>query len=152
MSFLIGCSFTFETGLVDAGVPLRHLEQKHNVSMYRTNSECRAAGRLNGPLVVSMRPIPSALVPLAVQTTARMPDVHGVPVHVGAPDALGISDLARPDFGDPVTAQPGDVPVFWACGVTPQAAVMSSRPPFAITHSPGHMFITDVADTEYRQP
>lgn len=152
VSFLIGCSFSFETVLTDAGVPLRHLEQDRNVSMYRTGRPCRAAGRLSGPLVVSMRPVPGALVPLAVQATARMPEVHGAPVHVGSPQALGIDDLGRPDFGDAVRAEEGDVPVFWACGVTPQAALMRSRPPFAITHSPGHMFITDAADSEYRQP
>jgi uncharacterized protein YcsI (UPF0317 family) len=152
VTFLIGCSFSFETGLVDAGVPLRHVEQGRNVSMYRTNRPCRPAGRLSGPLVVSMRPVPAAMVPLAVQVTARMPDVHGAPVHVGSPGALGIEDLDRPDFGDAVVAGPDDVPVFWACGVTPQAALMASRPPFAVTHAPGHMFITDVADGEYRQP
>jgi len=152
VSFLIGCSFSFETGLVDAGVPLRHVEQGRNVSMYRTDRPCRSAGRLSGPLVVSMRPVPASMVPLAVQVTARMPEVHGAPVHVGAPEALGIGDLAKPDFGDPVEMQDGDVPMFWACGVTPQAALMASRPPFAITHAPGHMFITDVADVEYRQP
>jgi uncharacterized protein YcsI (UPF0317 family) len=152
VSFLVGCSFSFETGLVEAGVPLRHVEQGGNVSMYRTDRACRPAGRLSGPLVVSMRPVPASLVPLAVQVSARMPDVHGAPVHVGAPQALGITDLGRPDFGDPVELRDGDVPVFWACGVTPQAALMASRPPFAITHAPGHMFVTDVADAEYRRP
>ncbi|HEX2177323.1 MAG TPA: putative hydro-lyase [Nocardioidaceae bacterium] len=152
VSFLIGCSFSFETALLEAGVPLRHVEQGRNVSMYRTSRECRPAGRLSGPLVVSMRPVPAALVPLAVQATARMPEVHGAPLHVGAPAALGIEDLARPDFGEAVRPEEGDVPVFWACGVTPQAALMASRPPFALTHAPGHMFITDAADTEYRQP
>lgn len=152
VSFLIGCSFSFETVLLDAGVPLRHLEQGRNVSMYRTNRECRPAGRLRGPLVVSMRPVPASLVPLAVQATARMPDVHGAPVHVGSPEDLVIDDLDRPDFGDRVRAEDGDVPVFWACGVTPQAALMASRPPFALTHSPGHMFITDAADVDYQQP
>ena len=152
VSFLIGCSFSFETALLDAGVPVRNIEQDRNVSMYRTNIECRPAGRLSGPLVVSMRPVPAAQVVTAVQVTARMPGVHGAPVHVGAPESLGIADLAQPDFGDPVEAQPGDVPVFWACGVTPQAALMASRPPFAITHAPGFMFVTDVPDAVYRQP
>jgi uncharacterized protein YcsI (UPF0317 family) len=152
VSFLIGCSFSFETGLVEAGVPLRHLEQGRNVSMYRTDRACRPAGRLSGPLVVSMRPVPASLVPLAVQVSARMPDVHGAPVHVGAPQALGIADMGQPEFGDPVEPCADDVPVFWACGVTPQAALMASRPPFAITHAPGHMFVTDVADAEYRLP
>jgi uncharacterized protein YcsI (UPF0317 family) len=152
VAFLIGCSFSFETALMDAGVPIRNVEQGRNVSMYRTSVPCRPAGRLSGPLVVSMRPVPAALVPTAVQVTARMPQVHGAPVHVGAPDALGIGDLAAPDYGDPVEAAPGDVPVFWACGVTPQAAVLASRPPLAITHAPGHMFVTDVPDAVYRLP
>ncbi len=152
VAFLIGCSFSFETALLDAGVPVRNIEQGRNVSMYRTNRPCRPAGRLSGPLVVSMRPVPGELVPGAVQITGRMPQVHGAPVHVGAPASLGIADLGRPDFGDPVEAADGDVPVFWACGVTPQAALMASRPPFAITHAPGHMFISDVPDAAYRQP
>jgi uncharacterized protein YcsI (UPF0317 family) len=152
VSFLIGCSFTFETALVEAGVPLRHVQQARNVPMYRTGRPCRPAGRLGGPLVVSMRPVPPSLVSVAVQATARMPQAHGAPVHVGTPEALGIADLDRPDFGDPVRPEAGDVPVFWACGVTPQAALMASRPPFAITHAPGHMFVTDAADAGYRQP
>jgi uncharacterized protein YcsI (UPF0317 family) len=152
VTFLIGCSFSFETALMDAGVPVRNIEQGRNVSMYRTGLECRPAGRLSGPLVVSMRPIPAAQVVTAVQVTARMPEVHGAPVHVGAPEALGITDLSTPDYGEPVEARDGDVPVFWACGVTPQAALMASRPPFAITHAPGHMFITDVPDSVFRQP
>lgn len=151
VAFLIGCSFSFETALLDAGVPVRNIEQGRNVSMYRTDRACRPAGRLSGPLVVSMRPVPGHLVATAVQVTARMPQVHGAPVHVGSPAALGIADLARPDFGDPVELADGDVPVFWACGVTPQAALMASRPPFAITHAPGHMFVTDVPDAVYRQ-
>lgn len=152
VAFLVGCSFTFETALLDAGVPVRNLEQGRNVSMYRTNRPCRPAGRLSGPLVVSMRPVPGELVPTAVQVTARMPQVHGAPVHVGALASLGIADLDAPDFGDPVRAADGDVPVFWACGVTPQAALMASRPPFAITHAPGHMFVTDVPDAAHRRP
>jgi uncharacterized protein YcsI (UPF0317 family) len=151
VAFLIGCSFSFETALLDAGVPVRNIEQGRNVSMYRTNRPCRPAGRLSGPLVVSMRPVPAELVATAVQVTARMPQVHGAPVHVGTPSSLGIADLGCPDFGDPVEAAEGDVPVFWACGVTPQAALMASRPPFAITHAPGHMFVTDVPDAAYRQ-
>jgi uncharacterized protein YcsI (UPF0317 family) len=148
--FLIGCSFTFETELVRAGVPLRHVEQGRNVAMYVTRRECRSAGRLHGPMVVSMRPIPAELVDRASRASALMPAVHGAPVHVGDPGELGIAALSEPDFGDRIDAQPGDVPVFWACGVTPQAVLMTSRPPFAITHAPGHMFITDVRDAEYR--
>lgn len=151
VTFLIGCSFSFEGALIDAGVPLRNIEQGRNVSMYRTNVECRPAGRLTGPLVVSMRPVPAAQVVTAVQVTARMPLVHGAPVQVGSSATLGIPDLSSPDFGDPVDIQDGDVPMFWACGVTPQAALMASKPPFAITHAPGFMFITDVPDSHYRQ-
>jgi uncharacterized protein YcsI (UPF0317 family) len=152
VTFLIGCSFSFETALLEAGVPVRNLEQGRNVSMFSTRVQCRPAGRLNGPLVVSMRPVPAALVATAVQVTGRMPQVHGAPVHVGSPEELGIADVAQPDFGEPVEFEPGDVPVFWACGVTPQAALMASRPPFAITHAPGHMFVTDVPDSAYRMP
>jgi uncharacterized protein YcsI (UPF0317 family) len=150
VTFLIGCSFSFERALMDAGVPVRNIEQDRNVSMYRTNVDCRPAGRLSGPLVVSMRPVPAPLVVAAVQVTGRMPDVHGAPVHVGSPSSLGIDDLSRPDFGDPLEIAEDDVPVFWACGVTPQAALMASKPPFAITHAPGHMFVTDVPDSVYR--
>jgi uncharacterized protein YcsI (UPF0317 family) len=152
VTFLIGCSFSFETALMDAGVPVRNIEQGRNVSMYRTNVDCRPAGRLSGPLVVSMRPVPASQVVTAVLVTSRMPQVHGAPVHVGSPETLGIPDLSTPDFGNPVGAHDGDVPVFWACGVTPQAALMASKPPFAITHAPGHMFVTDVPDAVYRQP
>ncbi|WP_049570710.1 putative hydro-lyase [Streptomyces sp. SBT349] len=150
VTFLIGCSFTFETALAEAGVPLRHTEQGRNVPMYVTNRACRPAGRLSGPLVVSMRPVPAPLVARARRVSATMPAVHGGPVHSGSPLGLGIHDLSRPEFGEPVTFEPGDVPVFWACGVTVQAALMASRPPFAITHAPGYMFITDAADKEYR--
>jgi uncharacterized protein YcsI (UPF0317 family) len=144
VSFLIGCSFSFEEPLAAAGVPLRHVECGVNVPMYRTNRPTAPAGRFHGPLVVSMRPIPAALVPLAVQITGRYEQVHGAPVHVGEPGALGIADLARPDFGDPVELRPGELPVFWACGVTPQAAALASKLPFCITHAPGHMFVTDL--------
>jgi uncharacterized protein YcsI (UPF0317 family) len=149
VAFLIGCSFSFESALRAAGVPLRHVEEGRNVPMYVTSRQCRPAGRLGGPMVVSMRPIPADLIATAVRVTARMPDVHGAPIHIGDPEALGIVDLDRPDFGDAVTVRPGEVPVFWGCGVTPQAAIMESRPPYAITHAPGHMFITDVPDTAY---
>nr|WP_214406061.1 putative hydro-lyase [Pseudonocardia lacus] len=150
VGFLIGCSFTFERALVAAGVPVRHVEQGVNVPMYRTNRRCRPAGCVGGPLVVSMRPVPRALVRTAVRVTAAYPAVHGAPVHVGDPAELGIADLDSPDYGDPVRLEPGDVPVFWACGVTPQAAVVESRPPLAIAHAPGHMLITDVRDDDYR--
>ncbi|MFC4786411.1 putative hydro-lyase [Nocardioides sp. MAHUQ-72] len=152
VAFLLGCSFTFETALLEAGVPVRHLETGSNVPMYRTNRPCLDAGSLSGPLVVSMRPVPAELVSVAVRVTARYPAVHGAPVQVGDPGALGIADLDAPDFGDPVPIRPGEVPVFWACGVTPQAAVMASRPAFAIGHAPGHMAITDARDSAFQVP
>lgn len=150
VTFLIGCSFTFESLLVKEEIPLRHVEQGKNVSMYVTDIPCRPAGRLHGPMVVSMRYINADLVEKAVQVTGRMPAVHGAPVHIGNPEAIGIRDLDRPDYGDAVTPQKDDVPVFWACGVTPQAALMESKPPFAITHAPGYMLITDAADSDYQ--
>lgn len=146
VAFLIGCSFTFEKPLIDAGLPIRHIECGCNVPMYRTNRLCVPAGRFSGPMVVSMRPIPAHLVPKAVTVTARYPAVHGAPVHIGAPEALGIADINRPDWGDAVPIHPGEVPVFWACGVTPQAVAIQSKPAFMITHAPGHMFITGVLD------
>ena len=149
VAFLIGCSFTFEAALLEAGVPVRHVEQGVNVPMYRTSRRCRSAGAIGGPRVVSMRPVPAAQVADAVRVTARYPAVHGAPVHVGDPAALGIEDLSRPDYGDAVDVRPGEVPVFWACGVTPQAAVVESRPPLAIAHAPGHMLVTDARDSSY---
>lgn len=150
VTFLIGCSFTFEGALMAAGIPVAHVDQGCNVPMFLTDHDCRPAGRMSGRLVVSMRPIPADRVAEAAMISGRTPAVHGAPVHVGAPEALGIADLQRPDFGDPVPVGPGQVPVFWACGVTPQAAVMASRPPFAITHAPGHMFVTDVPETRWQ--
>ncbi|EKA61495.1 hypothetical protein B277_07256 [Janibacter hoylei PVAS-1] len=152
VAFLIGCSFTFEAALLEAGAPVRHIETGNNVPMYRTNRPCRSAGSIGGPLVVSMRPMPAEQVATAVRVTSRYPAVHGAPVHIGDPAALGIRDLAAPDFGDPVPVHEGEVPVFWACGVTPQAAIMESRPPFAIGHAPGMMAITDALDSDYLVP
>ncbi|GGS99069.1 putative hydro-lyase [Streptomyces griseoviridis] len=150
VTFLIGCSFTFEWALSRAGVPIRHVEQGRNVPMYVTGRPCRPAGRLRGPTVVPMRPVPPRYLSAAIRETALLPAVHGGPVHCGDPSALGIADLSRPDFGDAVEPEPDDIPVFWACGVTPQAVVMASRPPFALTHAPGQMFITDERDERYR--
>ena len=149
VTFIIGCSFTFEAALQDAGIRIAHIEQGVNVPMYRTIVRSASAGALSGPMVVSMRPIPAAQVADAVRITARYPAVHGAPVHVGDPAELGIADLAAPDFGDAVEIRDGEVPVFWACGVTPQAAVMESRPSLAIGHAPGFMLITDARDTDY---
>ncbi len=150
VTFLIGCSFTFETPLQQAGIEVRHIAQGRNVPMYLTNRDCRPAGRLHGKMVVSMRPIPAGRVAEAAMISGRTPAVHGAPVHIGAPEALGITDLSHPDFGDAVDIRAGEVPVFWACGVTPQAALMASRPPFAITHAPGYMFITDIPETNWQ--
>ena len=149
VAFLIGCSFTFEAPLLAAGIDVRHISAGCNVPMYRTNQDCRPAGRLRGELVVSMRPVPAGRVADAVRISGRFLAVHGAPVHIGDPAALGIADLNRPDFGDPVDVRDGELPVFWACGVTPQAAVMASAVPYAVTHAPGHMFVTDVPDTRY---
>lgn len=148
VSFLLGCSFSFETALMRAGVPLRHIECDTTVPMFITNVPTTPAGVFSGPLVVSMRPIPHEKVVRAIQVTSRFPAVHGAPVHIGDPEAIGIEDVNRPDLGDPAEIRDGEVPVFWACGVTPQAVAMSSKPPFMITHSPGHMFITDVRDED----
>jgi uncharacterized protein YcsI (UPF0317 family) len=142
--FLLGCSFTFDDLLVQAGIPVRHREEGTNVSMYVTDRPCAPAGVFRGPLVVSMRPIPSRLVARVSELTAKLPLAHGAPVHAGDPLAIGIADLARPDFGDPVTVGKDDVPVFWACGVTPQAVAMEAKPELMLTHAPGHMFITDL--------
>ncbi|MDD3251182.1 MAG: putative hydro-lyase [Lachnospiraceae bacterium] len=150
VSFLIGCSFSFETDLLQAGIPVRQIEEGVNVPMYKTNIPCAAAGVFSGNMVVSMRPIPHHLVPAAVSITAGMPRVHGAPVQIGCPEAIGIVDLMHPDFGDRVTIHEGEVPVFWPCGVTPQNVVMNSKPPFVITHAPGHMFITDARNAELK--
>jgi len=147
VAFLLGCSFTFEWALMDAGIPLRHVERGCNVSMWKTNIACRPAGRFHGPMVVSMRPIPHQMVSKAVTASARFPGAHGAPVHVGDPAHLGIKDISKPDWGDFVGIETGEVPMFWACGVTPQAVALASKPAFMITHSPGHMFITDVPNS-----
>jgi uncharacterized protein YcsI (UPF0317 family) len=146
VAFLLGCSFTFEAALLRAGVPVRHIQQGVNVPMYRTNIACQPAGVFHGPMVVSMRPLKPADAIRAVQITSRYPAVHGAPVHLGLPEQIGIGDLSGPDFGDAVEVHADELPVFWACGVTPQSVAMSARPPLMITHSPGCMFVTDVRD------
>ena len=143
VAFLLGCSFSFEAAMQRAGLPVRHLEEGCNVPMFRTNLPCTPAGPFSGPLVVTMRPLTPAQAIEAVVITSRYPRAHGAPVHFGDPGAIGISDLSRPDFGDAVTVRTGEVPVFWACGVTPQVVLMEAKPEFAITHSPGCMFVTD---------
>lgn len=149
VGFLIGCSFTFETALQDNGIPIAHIEQGRNVPMYVTTIPTTPAGVFSGPMVVSMRPIPTDRLADAVRITARYPGVHGAPVHIGDPDDIGIADLARPDFGEAVDIPAGTTPVFWACGVTPQAIVMNSKPRLAITHAPGKMLVTDARDEAF---
>lgn len=148
VSFLLGCSFTFEAALIAAGIPVRHVEQNCNVPMYKTSISCTSAGVFSGPLVVSMRPLTPAQAISATTICTRFPKAHGAPIHLGDPAAIGISDIHRPDFGDAVAIRSGEIPVFWACGVTPQAALVQARPDFAITHSPGHMFVTDMRDVD----
>lgn len=148
VTFVIGCSFSFEEALLAAGVPVRHIACNSNVPMYRTNQPCRPAGPFAGPLVVSMRPMRPPDAIRAVQVTSRFPSVHGAPIHLGLPEAIGIADLSRPDYGDPVEVRPDELPVFWACGVTPQAVLERAKPPFAITHAPGCMIVTDLLNAE----
>jgi uncharacterized protein YcsI (UPF0317 family) len=148
VSFMLGCSFSFEEALIRAGISMRHMEQGTTVPMFITNIQTTPAGKFSGPMVVSMRPIPQEQVVRAVQVTSRFPAVHGAPVHLGSPKSIGIKDVFQPDFGDPVEIKDGEEPVFWACGVTPQAVAMNTRPPFMITHAPGYMFITDKKDED----
>ncbi len=148
VAFLLGCSFTFEGAMQHAGLPVRHIDDGRNVPMYITSIPCRPTGPFHGPMVVSMRPLPSASVPRAVLVTGRYTRAHGAPVHVGDPAVIGVRDLARPEFGDPPRIAPDDVPVFWACGVTPQAVAQAAKVELMITHAPGHMFITDLLDED----
>ncbi|MBI4081077.1 MAG: putative hydro-lyase [Candidatus Lambdaproteobacteria bacterium] len=148
VSFLLGCSFSFEQPLLAAGLEVRHLRCGCNVPMYRTSIPCRSAGPFSGPLVVSMRPFRPADALRATLVTGAFPEVHGAPIHQGEPAAIGIADLARPEYGDPVPIEAGELPVFWACGVTPQEALLRAKLPLAITHAPGHMFVSDLRESE----
>ena len=152
----LGCSFTFENALVRAGIPVRHIETGGNIPMFRTNIELEPAGPFVGQMVVSMRPIPEQQLEDAIAISARFPQAHGAPMAYGDPAAIGISDINRPDYGDPVEVKAGEIPVFWACGVTPQNVIQAARPPFCITHAPGYMLITDIAEdaetTIYKNP
>lgn len=147
VSFLIGCSFSFEEALVADGIDVRHISAGTNAPMWRTNIPTAPAGPFHGPVVVSMRPFSPADAIRAIQITSRFPSVHGAPVHIGDPSQIGIADLSRPDYGDAVEIKPGEIPVFWACGVTPQAVVAAARPEFCITHAPGYMFVTDLVNS-----
>lgn len=149
VAFVLGCSFSFEEALIADGLKIRHIEEKRNVPMYRTNVPCASAGPFAGQLVVSMRPFKPADAIRAIQITTRFPAVHGAPVHFDKPEMIGIKDISKPDYGDAVSIQPDEVPVFWACGVTPQSVILQSRPDFAITHAPGHMLVTDVRNSEF---
>ena len=148
VTFVLGCSFSFEEALLEAGIPLRHIEERKNVAMWRTNIETVPAGPFKGPLVVSMRPMKPADMIRAVQVTSRFPSVHGAPVHVGKPEMIGVLDLSKPDWGDAVEVRDDELPVFWACGVTPQAVVAATRPEFFITHHPGSMLVTDLRNAQ----
>jgi uncharacterized protein YcsI (UPF0317 family) len=153
VAFLLGCSFTFEAALLREGLPVRHIEQGRNVPMYRTNIPCAPAGVFRGEMVVSMRPMTPEQAVRAAEVCACFPLSHGPPVHTGNPAVIGVADLARPDYGEAVDVRPGEVPVFWACGVTPQAVAARARPPLMLTHAPGHMFVTDLRDPDPdRQP
>eukprot|EP01129_Flabellula_baltica_P007378 TRINITY_DN2865_c0_g1_i3.p1 TRINITY_DN2865_c0_g1~~TRINITY_DN2865_c0_g1_i3.p1 ORF type:complete len:153 (-),score=35.74 TRINITY_DN2865_c0_g1_i3:25-483(-) len=146
VTFLLGCSFSFEKFLIDGGVPVRNIEQGKNVSMYNTNIECIPSGPFSTNMVVTYRPIPADLVQKASDITLTCGAAHGPPVHIGDPKEIGILDLDKPDYGEAVVAEEGDVPVFWACGVTSTTGAVSSKAPLIITHAPGHMFITDKSD------
>lgn len=148
VGFLIGCSFSFEEALMAAGIPVRHIEMGCNVPMYKTNIQTVKAGPFEGPMVCSMRPMTPEQAQVAYDITVKMPNVHGAPVQIGDPEKVGVMDVMKPDYGDPVEIREGEVPVFWPCGVTPQAAVENAKPPIVITHAPGHMFITDILNTE----
>ena len=151
VSFVLGCSFSFEEALMAAGLPLRYVEQGRNVSMYRTSIDCASAGRFRGKLVVSMRPFKAADAIRAIEITARYPRAHGAPVHIGRPDLIGIGDLAMPWAGDPTEVREDELPVFWACGITPQSVVLDAKPSLCITHAPGHMLVTDLENAALAQ-
>ncbi len=150
VSFVIGCSFSFESDLIEAGIEMRHNTMGRNVSMYMTNIDCQPAGIMSGKMVVSMRPIPYSQIVKATTLSGAIPQVHGAPIHIGDPKVIGIDDISKPDFGEPVDINEGEVPVFWACGVTPQSIVMNVKPEFAITHAPGCMLITDTKNINLR--
>lgn len=143
VTFLLGCSFSFEEAMVNASIPVRNIEENKNVSIYYTNIACKPAGSCSGNLIVSMRPVAEDLVQQTIELTGQFTLSHGVPVHIGSPHKIGITDLSTPDFGDSVTIKAGEIPLFWACGVTPLQIITKAKPPIAITHKPGHMLITD---------
>lgn len=147
VGFVIGCSYSFEDALREAGVPVRHIDEGRGAPMFISSIPNGRAGRFGGSMVVSMRPMTTAHAIRAIQVTSRFPSVHGAPVHLGDPAQIGIADIDRPDFGEPMALRPGEIPVFWACGVTPQQAIRSAALPFAITHEPGHMLVTELRNS-----
>lgn len=149
VSFVIGCSFSFEEALMADGIEMRHIALNRTVPMYRMSLPTATAGPFRGPMVVSMRPMRPADAIRAIQITTRFPAVHGAPVHIGKPELIGIADLAKPDYGDPVPVREDEIPVFWACGVTPQSVIATVKPDFCITHYPGSMLVTDRRNTEF---
>jgi uncharacterized protein YcsI (UPF0317 family) len=148
VAFVIGCSYSFEEALLADGLPIRHIERNVRVPMFRTSIACSPAGPFAGPMVVSMRPFKPADAIRAVQVTSRFPAVHGAPVHLGHPQSIGIADINKPDYGDPVPVGTDEIPVFWACGVTPQSVIAAAKLPFAITHAPGLMLVTDLMNKQ----
>lgn len=148
VSFLIGCSFTFEYALLEAGLPIRHIEEEHNVPMYVTNIPAAPSGQFSGNITVSMRPMTMQQAIKATEITTHFKNVHGAPIHIGDPSEIGIENITQPDFGEPVTIKENEVPVFWGCGVTPQSVALDAKPELMVTHAPGHMFITDVPDSQ----
>lgn len=148
MTFALGCSFSFEEALIGAGLDVRNVSENVNVPMYRSNIPCEAAGPFSGNMVVSMRPFAPADAIRAIQICSRFPAVHGAPIHIGDPQSIGIADIGKPDYGDAVTIHDGELPLYWACGVTPQVALENAAPPLAITHSPGYMLVTDKRNAE----
>jgi uncharacterized protein YcsI (UPF0317 family) len=149
VTFIVGCSFSFEEALLEAGIPLRHVSEKKNVSMYRTAIPTVESGPFKGNLVVSMRPLTPSDAIRSILITNRYPSVHGAPVHIGDPKQLGIRDIQQPEFGDPIEIKDGEIPVFWACGVTTQVAAMAAKPDLCITHAPGSMLVTDQRNQQY---
>lgn len=150
VSFLIGCSFTFEDALIKANIPLKHIEENKNVAMFKTNIPTERAGVFHGNMVVSMRPIKKEFVDQAVEITSQFKDMHGGPVHIGDPSAIGITDIRAPDYGEAIEVSEDEVPVFWGCGVTPQNAILQAKPPIMISHKPGYMFITDINNEAFK--
>ncbi|WP_342628725.1 putative hydro-lyase [Nguyenibacter vanlangensis] len=151
VTFALGCSFSFENVLTACGIPMRHLQTGKGVSMYRTNIACTPVGPFSGPVVVSMRPFRSQDIIKAVEISSAIPLAHGAPVHIGFPAEIGIADVNVPDYGDVTPVAENELPVFWACGVTPQAVLAASMPEFAITHAPGAMLVTDMPIAHYQE-